>query len=158
ILDGERLSYRTLDVEEIGSVYQTIMGFELQIARGQTIALTGKRKHKTEVAAPIGIDLDELLTTESTGRAKWLKEKAAPDVTGNPALLLKEATTVDELLVALERRIARNATPPIIPASGLILQPTDERRRSGSHYTPRALTEPIVRKTLDPVLRRFGEN
>src|ERR1043166_4759262 len=27
ILDGERLSYRTLDVEEIGSVYQTVMGF-----------------------------------------------------------------------------------------------------------------------------------
>ncbi|MGB9634501.1 MAG: Eco57I restriction-modification methylase domain-containing protein, partial [Chloroflexaceae bacterium] len=29
------------------------------------------------------------------------------------------------------------------------------RRRSGSHYTPRALTEPIVRTTLEPVLARL---
>ena len=27
VLDGERLSYRTLDVEQIGSVYESIMGF-----------------------------------------------------------------------------------------------------------------------------------
>ena len=30
------------------------------------------------------------------------------------------------------------------------------RGRSGSHYTPRILTEPIVRKALEPVLRRLG--
>ena len=29
LLDGERLSYRTLAVEQIGSVYEAIMGFEL---------------------------------------------------------------------------------------------------------------------------------
>ena len=36
----------------------------------------------------------------------------------------------------------------------MVLQPSDERRRSGSHYTPRSLTEPIVRKTLEPVLEQ----
>src|SRR5262245_35182298 len=34
ILDGERLSYRTLDVEQIGSVYETMMGFNLEVAQG----------------------------------------------------------------------------------------------------------------------------
>ena len=34
----------------------------------------------------------------------------------------------------------------------MVLQPSEERRRSGSHYTPRSLTEPIVRTTLEPVL------
>ena len=38
----------------------------------------------------------------------------------------------------------------------MVLQPSDERRRSGSHYTPRALTEPIVRTTLGPILERLG--
>ncbi len=38
----------------------------------------------------------------------------------------------------------------------MVLQPSDERRRSGSHYTPRSLTEPIVRTTLRPVLERLG--
>ena len=39
ILDGERLSYRTLDVEQIGSVYEAMMGFELEVARGRSIAI-----------------------------------------------------------------------------------------------------------------------
>src|SRR5208283_4217119 len=42
-------------------------------------------------------------------------------------------------------------------ASGTpIMQPTDERRRTGSHYTPRRLTEPIVRYTLEPTFERLG--
>jgi len=41
-------------------------------------------------------------------------------------------------------------------AGSLILQPTAERRRSGSHYTPRALTEPIVAEAFRPWLERCG--
>ena len=37
------------------------------------------------------------------------------------------------------------------------MQPTEERRRSGSHYTPRSLTEPIVRHALEPAFARLGE-
>ena len=37
----------------------------------------------------------------------------------------------------------------------MVLQPSEERRRSGSHYTPRALTQPIVRTTLEPILARL---
>jgi len=33
---------------------------------------------------------------------------------------------------------------------------TDERRRTGSHYTPRSLTEPIVRYALEPAFERLG--
>jgi hypothetical protein len=33
----------------------------------------------------------------------------------------------------------------------------EERRRTGSHYTPRTLTEPIVRTTLRPVLEALGQ-
>jgi type I restriction-modification system DNA methylase subunit len=37
-----------------------------------------------------------------------------------------------------------------------MLQSTDERRRSSSHYTPRSLTQPIVAETLRPILERLG--
>src|ERR1019366_3338993 len=43
-----------------------------------------------------------------------------------------------------------------LPAGTPILQPTDERRRTGSHYTPRSLTEPIVRYALEPAFERLG--
>lgn len=39
---------------------------------------------------------------------------------------------------------------------GYGLAPTDARRRSGSHFTPRSLTEPVVRATLGPVLDALG--
>ena len=51
------------------------------------------------------------------------------------------------------------ATPDLVPKGAMVLQPSEERRRSGSHYTPRALTEPIVRTTLEPILARLrGED
>jgi hypothetical protein len=156
ILGGERLSYRTLDVEEIGSVYQTVMGFRLEIASGPSIAILGKKKHKSEVAAPTVIDLSELSATAGKDRAKWLKERTNQEVTGETEKALKAARSVEELLAALDRRIARNATPAVVPGGVMVLQPTDERRRSGSHYTPRSFTQPIVRKTLAPILERLG--
>jgi hypothetical protein len=39
-----------------------------------------------------------------------------------------------------------------------VFQPSLERRHSGSNYTPRALTEPIVRHTLEPVIEKLGPN
>ncbi len=156
ILEGERVSYRTLDVEEIGSVYQTIMGFGVETAAGTAIALKGKRKNGGVPASPV-ISLEPLLAIPAKDRAKWLKENADTDLTGEAGNRLKAAATVDDLLVALEKRIDRHATPAPVAQGGLVLQPTDERRRSGSHYTPRSFTEPIVRKTLEPILKRLAE-
>lgn len=41
-------------------------------------------------------------------------------------------------------------------AGRLELRPGPERRRTGAHYTPRALTELVVRTTLAPVLAALG--
>ena len=154
LLDGERLSYRALDVEQIGSVYQTMIGFTLEIARGTSIAL----KPAKSKGAPAFLDLDALLAIDSGKRAEHLQKLTDHKLTGNPAAALKTAQTHDDLLAALERKIARAASPDKVAPGSLILQPTDERRRSGSHYTPRVLTAPIVRKTLDPILARLGKN
>jgi hypothetical protein len=156
ILDGERVSYRTLDVEEIGSVYQTIMGFSVEIASGTAIALKGKRKHGGVPAAPV-ITLEQLLAQPAKDRAKWLKENADTELTGEADKRLKAAANVDDLLVSIGKRMDTNATPAPVGIGGLVLQPTDERRRSGSHYTPRSFAEPIVRGTLEPILKRFGD-
>jgi hypothetical protein len=48
----------------------------------------------------------------------------------------------------------RRLAPPRlrVPAGRIALLDTIDRRRSGSHYTPRALTERVVRETLQPLL------
>ena len=151
ILDGERLSYRSLDVEQIGSVYEAIMGFEVKVATGRSIAIKPTKKH----GAPATINLEELLATEKGKRAAWLSEQSDQDLTGKSLESLKSAATIEELLAALGNKIATEVTPNVAAAGAMIFQPSDERRRSGSHYTPRSLTEPIVRTTLEPILKQL---
>src|SRR5208337_4324493 len=154
VLDGERLSYRTLDVEQIGSVYETMMGFDLEVAQGRSMAIKPTKPH----GAPTTINLDELLAVKPADRAKWLKEKSDQNVTGQAVAALKDAKTYEDAVASLQKKISRDATPNIVPLGGMILQPSEERRRSGLHYTPRSLTEPIVRITLRPILERLGPN
>lgn len=153
ILDGERLSYRTLDVEQIGSVYEKMMGFNLEVAQGQSIAIKPVKSH----GAPATINLDELLATKGKDRAKWLKAKTDQSITGQALKDLQDAESIDDLLSALDKKIAKKVTPRIVPQGSIVLQPSDERRRSGSHYTPRSLTKPIVETTLQPILKQLVE-
>ncbi len=146
VLDGERLSYRALDVEQLGSVYEEMMGFALHAAAGVSIAV--KPDH-------VVIDLEALLARAGSERAKALKEATACALEGAAAKALASARTVDDLLAALGKRVSPR-TPRPIPRGAIYLTPTDERRRSGSHYTPRSLTEPIVATTLRPVLEALG--
>lgn len=154
MLDGERISYRSLDVEQIGSVYETIMGFRLETAKGRSIAVKPAKAH----GAPTTINLEELLNVPAKDRAKWLKEHADQAVTAKALIALKAADTPEALVGALDRKVAKELTPSIVSAGCMVLQPSDERRRSGSHYTPRSLTEPIVRKTLEPILKNLGDS
>lgn len=146
LLDSDRLSYRALDVEQIGSVYENMMGFRLERAVETSIGV-GKEH--------VVVGLETLLAKKGAEREKLLKETASVELTGKASEALKGAATVDDLVAALSRRISP-LTPRTVPAGGLYLQPTDERRRSGSHYTPRELTEPIVRTTLRPILEDLG--
>ena len=153
VLDGERLSYRTLAVEQIGSVYETIMGFDLHVAAGRSIAIKPAKKH----GAPATVNLEGLLAIAPDKRQKWMADNTDQKLTGAVADALKAAQNIDDLLAALERRIARAVTPNVVPKDAMIFQPSGERRRSGSHYTPSALTRPIVEAALKPVLRQLGE-
>ena len=147
----ERLSYRSLDVESIGSVYETVMGFTACRASETMIALRDEKK------LPAFVGLDSLLEQKSAERQKWLKEQSI-SLSAKQAKGVKEAGSIPALLEAFGGAIDERASPDraTIAAGTPYLQPTAERRRSGSHYTPRSLTEPIVRHALEPAFERIG--
>ena len=120
---------------------------------GRSIAIKPVKSH----GAPATINLEALLAVKPADRVKWLTEQTDQKLTGQAAEALKKAATIEDLLAALEKKIARNVTPNVAPKGAMVLQPSDERRRAGSHYTPRSLTEPIVRTTLRPVLEKLSE-
>ena len=152
VLDGERLSYRTLDVEQIGSVYEAIMGFRVELTTGHSIAVRSQK----QTGAAVVVDLDRLLEADGGQRVKALQDATDRRLTGHAASALRNAMEPAEIVAALDSKVDRDATPDILPPHVPVLQPTDERRRSGSHYTPRSLTEPIVSEALRPILERLG--
>ncbi|MBM3226372.1 MAG: class I SAM-dependent DNA methyltransferase, partial [Candidatus Tectomicrobia bacterium] len=97
ILDGERLSYRALDVEQIGSVYEAVMGFRLEVAQGRSIAIKPVKAH----GAPTTINLEALLAARPQERGKWLAEQTDQKLTGQVADALKSAASIEDLLAAL---------------------------------------------------------
>jgi len=151
ILDGERISYRALDVEQIGSVYETMMGFKLESATGRSVAIKAQKRG----GAPTTVDLEALLGVPKDKREKWLQDHTDRKLAGPVRKDLKGAATLDDLHAALLPVIDPNATPDLVSQGAMVLQPSQERRRSGSHYTPRTLTEPIIRTTLEPILARL---
>jgi hypothetical protein len=130
----ERLSYRALDVEHLGSVYEGMTGYGLQ--------------RLTEVSARHGdtiLGVESLLAAKPADRSKKLKDawgKTPPASVAKAAAEAKDVESFFELTArsGLQRLNRRDLT--VVATHG--------RRSSGSHYTPRALTGPIVREALRP--------
>ncbi|MYB37481.1 MAG: N-6 DNA methylase [Gammaproteobacteria bacterium] len=151
VLDGERISYRALDVEHVGAVYETMMGFRLETATGTSVSIKAMKRH----GAPATVSLNGLLHEEPPRRTKWLQDRTDRKLTDRVAKLVRSADDLETLHAALDSVIDKEATPDLVSKGDMVLQPSEERRRSGSHYTPRELTEPIVREALRPILERL---
>jgi hypothetical protein len=108
-----------------------------------------------------------VLAHPASQRVKWLKDECGFD---KPvATKIKKALDDVGKEKAEDQNAAIEALLPLAAGKkGLaheqrasigqyVLQPGSERRRSGTQYTPRSLTEPIVRKTLEPLIRCLGE-
>ncbi|MEQ1688625.1 MAG: DNA methyltransferase, partial [Sphingopyxis sp.] len=155
MVNAERLSYRTLDVEQIGSVYETVMGFTAKPAEGRSLAIKAGKNNKT----PVYVDLEALLAVAGKDREKEIKETTwRGQLPAGVKRDLKEADSVAALAAALGQIADERGSPrgEVSPAGTPILQPTDERRRTGSHYTPRSLTAPIVTHALEPAFAKLG--
>lgn len=156
-LDGERLSYRTLDVEQIGSVYETVMGFTVLTVPGPALAIKAGKNNRT----PVFLDVALLAAKKGTERAKFLKDEAdRGQLPAKVAQALSAARDAPAIADALRPIVDERGSPGghLAAAGTPLLQPTDERRRTGSHYTPRSLTEPIVRHALEPAFARIGDD
>ncbi len=151
----ERLSYRTLDVEQIGSVYETVMGFTVVPASEAALAIRAGKNNRV----PVYVDLAELRDLKGKERVKRLKEAGRAQLSASMARDVEAARTVADLAAAFDGIVDERGSPRgRLAAEGApILQPNAERRRTGSHYTPRSLTEPIVRHALKPAFARIGE-
>jgi hypothetical protein len=154
-LAGEKLSYRTLDVEQIGSVYETVMGFAIETRPGPALAIRAGKNDRV----PVFVDIAALAAKRGADRAKFLKEEAGrASLSDRVGKALAAASDAAGVIEALRPIVDERGSPggALSPPGSPLLQPTNERRRTGSHYTPRSLTAPIVEHALEPAFARMG--
>ncbi len=152
VFEGQRLSYRALDVEQIGSVYEALMGYEVVRMPAPAVCMRPNR---------VWVTVEEVLEVRAELRAKWLKDtiglKAAEAKDLSAELQTANSDAALELLARHGGDKKRQKVAARAKAGQLVLQPGSERRRTSSHYTPRSLSAPIVRRTLEPLLAVMGE-
>lgn len=151
--ESRRLSFRALDIEQIGHVYEGLLDHTARRAAEIVLGLDGKKE--VEVALSelnrrrVQPDFMEWLADE-TGRSTKAIEKAFAQATVDDPLRWPEWVQVAEFAGFVRRD--DNGDPCVIPAGSLYVTAGTARRQTGTQYTPRTLTESVVEQALAPLV------
>jgi hypothetical protein len=165
LLRGRTLSYLALDVEQIGYVYEGLL--ERTVVRAEEVTLD---LDATKATKKSWVTLAELESAKSSadGVNALLAERTGSSAGRIRNDLAKplEAADGDRLLTACQGdaplrdrvapyyhflRVDRWGYPLVYPKGTFMVTIGTDRRESGTHYTPKSLTETIVRTTLEPL-------
>ncbi|MCZ2344405.1 MAG: hypothetical protein LC104_21810 [Bacteroidales bacterium] len=164
-VEARSLSFRSLDIEQIGHVYEGLLDHTAVRATEPMLGLAGTRDQEPEIA------LAELEKVAAKGEKELLK--FLKDATGRSESALKKALTpeLDDQLATRFRTACQDSAlwervrpyaglvrvdtvgyPVVITPGSVFVTAGSDRRSTGTHYTPKSLTEPIVRYTLEPMV------
>lgn len=163
---GRTLSYRALDVEQIGYVYEGLLERTVKRTAEVTLELEGTKSAQSPWVTLTELEsarldgaarLAELLQQRSGSSASRVRNDLARPVDDSLADRLLTACNGD---TALRDRIKPFGHlvrtdpwgyPLVYPAGAFIVTTGSDRRETGTHYTPKSLTETIVAETLTPI-------
>lgn len=164
--EARRLSFRSLDIEQIGHVYEGLLDHTAVRATSTVLGLEGTKDHEPEIVLEElekkrQHDTDALIAflKSQTGRSEsGLRRdlEATPDyhrsgqfrvACGNNESLKQRVLPFAGLL-----RDDDYGRPWIVQEGSVYVTSGTQRRTSGTHYTPRSLTESIVLHTLEPLV------
>lgn len=159
------LSFRSLDVEQIGYIYEGLLEFTGAQASEILLGLKGDKSHQNpEVSLAqlesLRMDSDKKLidfVVEQTGRSAIAKEYSAePDLAYLPYLskvCRGDKTLEDRVRPFLNwLRTSEWGEPVVYHKDSFFVTEGRDRRSSGTHYTPKQLTEMIVKEAMEPIV------
>ena len=166
IKEARRLSFRALDIEQIGHVYESLLDHIVVRAPDLILGLAGTKNKEPEI--PL-LRLEELIMQGEDQILNFLHEESGRSKSAIKTALGKEPDAWEQTRLlsacgnqeALFNRIYPFAglvreddygNKVVIPAGSLYVTQGSTRRSTGTHYTPRSLTEPIVQHTLEPLV------
>lgn len=166
LFQGRTLSYRALDVEQMGYVYEGLLERTVVRANDVTLELEATKKSKKpwvtwgelEDARLSGEKAVKALMAERTGsqpsRIENDLNKPISDAQKGKLLVvcLGDQALRDRLAPYYHfLRIDPWGYPLVYPKGAFMVATGSDRRETGTHYTPKSLTESIVKETLEPI-------
>lgn len=163
---GRTLSYRALDVEQIGYVYEGLLERTVKRTAEVTLELDATKNAKSPWVELAELESARLEGLERLGELLQERSGSSTSRVHNDLVKSVDDTLADRLLaashgdVALRDRIRPYAHlvrtdpwgyPLVYPAGAFIVITGSDRRDTGTHYTPKSVTETIVTETLTPV-------
>jgi hypothetical protein len=158
-----QLSFRALDVEQIGHVYEGLLDHTAVRISDTALALRGRHEPELPLGtilrwATEGDDVLVAVLSEETGlSARAVTKALATPCDEDRRARLRAVCDTDDVLAAeiapyhaLLREDLRGDPLVFLPESLYVTQTLD-RRSSGTYYTPRSLAEEVVAHALDPI-------
>ena len=180
--EARRLSFRDIGVEQIGYIYEGLLGYTCIRAEETTLGMLGKEGEEPEVPLSVLNELAEQHAKNSDlaeAVIAWLKEhqpSAKPPTKNALAKAFRTGDAMDEaeaeralLTVTRDADLRKGlrpwigairrdlrGRPVVILPGGLVVTETPSRRNAGAHYTPRSLAEDVVCHALEPLVFNPG--
>ena len=180
--ESRRISFRDIDVEQIGYIYEGLLGYTCLRSKEVVLGLEGAKSQEPEVPLSVleQIATDSADDASGAKRARaieeWVKANASASKTPSRSKMGKLLTgsspedverallsvTHDKVMqdrlrpwMGLIRRDLRGK-PVVFLAGDLYVTETSSRKDAGAHYTPRALAEEVVVHALEPLIYQPG--
>jgi len=173
--EARRISFRDIDVEQIGYIYEGLLGYtaakvdqtyvglkgttgvepEIPLAKLEELADVNPDPKRLATAIRSWVDEDQPSSKASSAAAIW---KAIPaDVEPSVVSALTQAVGDDAELKDRVRpwlglmRLDLRKRPFVVLPGGLMVKETPSRKNAGAHYTPKSLAEEVVLHALQPL-------
>lgn len=191
--EPRRLSFKAIEVEQIGHVYEGLLDHQAVRSQSTVLGLEGTKNKEPEILleylealAALGEEVLVKFLKKETGRGEVALKKLLPfdfaqgSAVASTSLSQRQNRTLSGVegsglshyeesryltrcgndlqlwhrikpFYKLIRKDTREY-PVIISTGSVYVTTGTDRRESGTHYTPKALTEEIVRYTLEPLV------
>ncbi|MFM9262542.1 DNA methyltransferase [Rhodococcus sp. 5A-K4] len=173
--EARQISFRDIDVEQIGYIYEGLLGYTCATVDEVHVGLLGKTGEAPEI--PLS-KLEELSGANpdpkklATAIREWVAEDQPSATLPSTAAIAKAMiASVDPSVVsALAQAMGDNQAlrervrpwlglvrsdlrkhPFVVLAGGLLVKETPSRKNAGAHYTPKSLAEEVVLHALQPL-------
>lgn len=173
--EARQISFRDIDVEQIGYIYEGLLGYTCSTVAETYLGLLGTTGVEPEISLS---KLEELAAANPDPKnlaaviRTWFEEDQ-PSAKASSAAAIAKAITVDvdpSVVSALTQavgddlelrervrpwlgliRLDLRKRPFVVLTGGLLVKETPSRKTAGAHYTPKSLAEEVVLHALQPL-------